>query len=495
MGTTMAAPVHIPTPWGTRARAGVVPPWMIVLGAAGAAALTGSAMTVDVRLGIGAALGIAYVPIVLINLQLAIVLWIPFSFLIAADPMNAGPLGGVMIVVAWAGALAVRGSEVAALVVEHRNLLICVAALVLWVMTSMAWAQEAPIGESVFFEWIAAALVVLVISTALTSPRYLRLAAAAFVLGAVISVALGLVGGAVQTTELDRAVGGIGDANVLAAGIMPAIVVAAGLAAGSRRFGVGLLVLIAVVVLTIGLVATGSRGGFVAGLVGAAAMLALGRGHRAGLVVLLLCVIGAAAAWFSVDTAAWERVSDISGGGTGTGRSELWATAWQMWQDHPLVGVGLEAFRDNASSYVRELGPIEFASFLVEQPKVVHNTYLQLLAETGILGLALYLVVIFSSIRLAWRAALLFERIGDLSMATLSRAVIGALVAMLAGITFISAASDRRLWILLALGPALFASAKLQARRMGLDASSVISQRRARRLRAARPPWTARQIP
>ena len=426
--------------------------------------IAGVAMTVDVRLGIGATLGLSYVPIVLLNLQLAIVLWIPFSALIAADPMNVGPLGGMMILVAWFGTLAIRASTAAALVVEHRHLLLGVGTLVLWVMVSMAWAQEAPLGEDLFFQWAIAGFVMLVLSTSLIDPVYLRLAAAAFVVGMVVSVGLGLFGGAVQTTELDRAVGGIGDANVLAAGIMPAIVLAAGLAFGSRRLGVGLLALAGVVFLTIGLVGTGSRGGFVAAIVGAIAMLVLAKRHRAWVVALLLCVVGVAAAWLSVDTAAWERISDISGGGTGTGRSELWAAAWHMWQDHPLIGVGLDAFRDNASAYVRDLGPIEFASFLTEQPKVVHNTYLQLLVETGIVGFTLYVAVIVGSLRCAWRAALLFERLGDFGMATLSRAAIGAVLAMLAGITFISAASDRRLWILLALGPALLASARLEGK-------------------------------
>ena len=448
----------------------LLPPWLLVAAAVGGAAVAGVAMTVDVRLGIGAALGICYVPIVLLNLQLAIVLWIPFSALVAADPMNVGPLGGMMILVAWFGTVATRASTAATLIVEHRHLLIVVGALVLWVMLSMAWAQVAPVGDDLFFQWVIAGFLMLVLSTTLTDPMYLRLAAAAFVLGMVISVGLGLFGGAVQTTELDRAVGGIGDANVLAAGIMPAIVLAGGLALGSGRLGVGLLVLAAVAFLTIGLVASGSRGGFVAALVGAVAMLMLAKRHRAWVVALLLCVVGAAAAWFSVDTAAWERISDISGGGTGTGRSELWAAAWHMWQDHPVVGVGLDAFRDNASAYVRELGPIEFASFLTEQPKVVHNTYLQLLVETGIVGLALYVIVVVASLRYAWRAAILFERSGDLAMATLSRAVIGAGIAMLAGITFISEAPDRRLWILLAMGPALLASARLEAR-VGIKAT------------------------
>jgi O-antigen ligase len=165
----------------------------------------------------------------------------------------------------------------------------------------------------------------------------------------------------------------------------------------------------------------------------------------------------------SVDQGAWERISDFS---ESSGRTELWTVAWQVWADHPFVGVGFQGFLDSASAYARELGPLEFSEFLAEQPKVVHNGYLELLAETGIIGLSLFLTVVIACIRQAWRATQLFESRGDLHMATVSRSVVAAIVAMLTAAFFISGSVDRRLWVILALGPALAACAAARETRL-----------------------------
>lgn len=443
-------------------------------------------MVQSVQLGVAAVVALCYVPLALLNLRLAIVLWLPSVSLIAVSALDVGPnLGGMMILLAWFGALATRHSRLPALVARHARLLVTLGALVLWVLLSMAWAKQSPVGSEVFFGWLVAGAIVLVISTTLTDRRYLRLAAAAFVVGAVVSVAIGLIGGAVQETSA-RVVGGSGDPNFLAAGIVPAIVLAAGLGAGSPRLGVRLAALAAVAVLTIGLAGSESRGGFVAAIVAAVAVLVLAKRDRAWAVALLLCVVGVAIAWFSADPGAWQRLSDFN---ESNGRTELWSVALQMWQDHPFAGVGLHAFVDNAAGYVRELGSLKYAEFITEQPKVVHNTYLELLAETGVVGLGLFLGVVAGSLRGAWRAASRFERSGDMAMAALSRSVIAGVVAMLVSSAFISGATDRRLWVLLALGPALLACATHQVHRSDSDSTVEGSARRIRSLRrGVRPP-------
>jgi O-antigen ligase len=221
-------------------------------------------------------------------------------------------------------------------------------------------------------------------------------------------------------------------------------------------------VLAAVVFLAIGLATSRSRGGFVAVAVAAIAVLVLAKRHRAWALALLLCIVGAGAAWFSVDPGAWQRLSDFN---EETGRQELWGVAWQMWQDHPLFGVGLNGFIDHAAEYVRDLGPLDFAEFLTEEPKYVHNTYLQLLTEAGLVGLLVFLGIVAASLRRAWLAVTLFERSGDLVMSILSRSVIAALVSTLAAAFFLNAATDPRLWVMLALGPALLVCARSEASR------------------------------
>jgi O-antigen ligase len=151
-----------------------------------------------------------------------------------------------------------------------------------------------------------------------------------------------------------------------------------------------------------------------------------------------------------------------------------------MWQDHPIVGVGLGGFIDNASDYVRAVGPLQFANFIAEQPHVVHNSYLEMLAETGIVGLGLYLAVVAACLRCAWRAAKRFEQAGDAAMAVLSRAVIVSVLSMLTAAFFISGETDRRAWVLLAFGPALLAATRSEA---ASEAAVGAGSRRSRR------PW------
>jgi O-antigen ligase len=296
------------------------------------------------------------------------------------------------------------------------------------------------------------------------------LAAVAFVAGAVISVGIGVLGGAVNTTAGPspetgaRLVGGSGDPNVLAAGLVPAIVLAFGLAAGSRHAGARLLVLPVVGILLFGLVASQSRGGLIAALVAAVAALTLARSRRGWVVMGMLWVAGMGAVSYVADPGAWQRLGDL---GDSSGRSELWSVASRMWQDHPVAGVGLQGFLDNAGGYVGDLGPLRYAEFITEQPHVVHNSYLELLAETGIVGFALYASVVVLSLWSASLAVRGYEELGDAAMATLAKAVIVGLLALLTAAAFISSETDRRTWVLLALGPALLVAARRESARCG----------------------------
>jgi O-antigen ligase/polysaccharide polymerase Wzy-like membrane protein len=473
-----------------------LPRSIVIAAAIAGAALAGTAMAHSIQLGVAVAVALCYGPLVLLNFPLGVVLWIPFSSLIAVSALDVGPsVAGMLILFAWLGALAMRHSGLPWAVLQHRRLLGLVGALVLWVLLSMAWTERSPLGSDPFFAWLVAGAIMLVASTTLTDRRYVRLAVGAFVAGAVVSVAIGLLGGAGQTPSgslgtATRVGGGSGDPNFLAAGIIPAIVLAAGLGAAAHRTSLRWTVVGAVVVLTVGFAATESRGGLIAAIVAAAAAVILAKHARAWVIALLLCVVGVALAWFSVEPEAWQRISDFHGS---SGRDEVWRAAWQMWRDHPVVGVGLRGFGDHAADYLRELGPLKYAAFLSERPHVVHNSYLEMLVETGLVGFAMFLAVIAACLTCAWRAAERFEDVGDRAMSALARAVIVGVLAMLTAAFFISGSTDRRLWVLLAFGPALLAAARAEA----ASASDVGERRRrsgrlrrgpSRRLRGLHPP-------
>jgi hypothetical protein len=73
----------------------------------------------------------------------------------------------------------------------------------------------------------------------------------------------------------------------------------------------------------------------------------------------------------------------------------------------------------------------------------------------GAIGLALFLFVAAACIRAAVKAARAFERLGMQGPAGLARSVVLGAVGLLSASFFISNATDKRLWVLLALGPAL----------------------------------------
>src|SRR5260370_15486182 len=104
----------------------------------------------------------------------------------------------------------------------------------------------------------------------------------AVVIGGVLSVTAGLLAGALSPAQSalasavevqGRLAGGSADPNYLAAGLVPAIVLAAALMGTTRNPLLRLGLLVSMVVMAIGLAETQSRGGLVAAVVAAGAAL------------------------------------------------------------------------------------------------------------------------------------------------------------------------------------------------------------------------------
>jgi O-antigen ligase len=129
------------------------------------------------------------------------------------------------------------------------------------------------------------------------------------------------------------------------------------------------------------------------------------------------------------------------------------------------VGVGLNNFPNAAPAYVNELESVEAARYIAESRLVVHNSYLEMLAETGVVGLTLFLAFVAACTRAAWLAGRRLEALGEHGLAGLAQSVLVATVATLAASAFVSHGADERLWILLALGPAALGIAERLARR------------------------------
>jgi O-antigen ligase len=72
-------------------------------------------------------------------------------------------------------------------------------------------------------------------------------------------------------------------------------------------------------------------------------------------------------------------------------RYDLWRAGWLMWLDHPIRGVGIGMYAHNSYAYMQRLPGV------MPRTLVAHNMYVQTLAETGLIGLLLFLSIIYVS--------------------------------------------------------------------------------------------------
>jgi O-antigen ligase len=428
---------------------------------------TGVAVTVDLRIGILLALAAVAVPVALIDVPLAAAIWVALGLVAGLPAFGLATTGaGLLLLVAWLVWLPAERARVAAAIRLHRQLLVCVALLLGWLTLSLAWARDPEVAALELGRWCMAAAALLVLVTSARTERDVRLIIGALIAGTLLSVLIGVAGGSLgapdtsvetATSTEGRLQGGADDPNFLAAYIVPVVVLAAVLRprlAGLARP----LISVSAAVLVAGLFATQSRGGMLAAVAAVLAALVLLPGRR--LVVGACAVVLAlgAVAYFVAEPSALERLTTAAAD-RGNGREDLWRVAGRMTADHPVAGVGLDNFRVRSAEYVREPGTLRFVDLIVDKPHEVHNTYLQLLAENGVIGLTLFIAVVGAAMASALRAARRFEAVGALTLAGLARGVLVADIAFLAAAVFLSAGSRPTLWVLLAIGPLLLALA------------------------------------
>ena len=76
----------------------------------------------------------------------------------------------------------------------------------------------------------------------------------------------------------------------------------------------------------------------------------------------------------------------------GSGRNVLWANAWHTFTQHPLLGIGI----NSTLSYSLDQGEL--------LARYIHNTYLEILSELGIVGFITYfsfcIMLLYTSLKL-----------------------------------------------------------------------------------------------
>lgn len=136
---------------------------------------------------------------------------------------------------------------------------------------------------------------------------------------------------------------------------------------------------------------TGSRTGAI-GLAVAIGTALLLSWSRSGKSVLLLLILLGCAAWYVpsvVPSSLLQRVAEGTGTQTFVIRETQWRLGLQMWQEAPITGVGAGAFIAAAAAHGG-------------RPMVAHNTFVQILVDTGSVGMLVMLSFWFLLVRRAW---------------------------------------------------------------------------------------------
>lgn len=183
-----------------------------------------------------------------------------------------------------------------------------------------------------------------------------------------------------------------------------------------------ILLLLALVLMSIVLLLTKSRGGFVAAAIGVLIVLWFSR-HRIAAFLLTLLTIGMGL-WLG--TAAEQQVStlasDLADSGTLAFRQNVWRTASWMISDFPYTGVGMGAFNDVA---------MRLYPFPAVSDPGTHNLYFQVGVDLGIPGLIAFASILLLTLYMSISSVKLFSAQEYPALRALSIGLLAGLTALL----------------------------------------------------------------
>lgn len=387
--------------------------------------------------------------------------WLGLALLVASVPVQQiGAVAGVTATrVALIVALAVWATSVLAgrQPIRGTRMAIPFAALIVWMVATVVVARDPLAGGAEVFRWTTA-LVAFVLAVHFQSENpqrrvmaFVVIIALAGAFEALVGTVLGLVGFGPESFavagSISRAYGSFGRPNSFAGylemSVFPALwlgIYQAGVAWGRLRDyrqvrlrgfaasrgdrealarSVALLVILggSTAVMMLGILISFSRGawlGVAAGLA-VSGLLALRRQIVVALALAPAAVLLAAVALATVAPATLtDRLTSIADEARPFDAASVpitpdnyavvermahWQAGWHMFEDHPLTGVGVGNFNARYPDYFVR------SEFRFSQGHA-HNYYIHALAETGIVGLVVYLTLATSFIVLAAIVAL-----------------------------------------------------------------------------------------
>jgi O-antigen ligase len=144
--------------------------------------------------------------------------------------------------------------------------------------------------------------------------------------------------------------------------------------------------------------------------------------------------------------------------------------AWHTFLDHPIVGVGPGVyFKEYSRQYANRLG-LRY----LQSERRGHSLYLELAADTGLVGLGAFLAMVGTPMVLLYRSARRW-RTRDPQRAMVASSFFFALFAYLACGVFLHLSYQRYLWVLLALASAAIWTLRREAEDELLEGRARVS--------------------
>jgi O-antigen ligase len=452
-----------------------LPDWVSVSALLGLCGAVGLLAGVDARLAIIAALGLGVILVMLADLTTGLLLFTGIVFLESLLPagqlLTFTKVAGLLLVLSWLAKVGTEGDRASVLPLAHPGFAFMLVGFLGWAAISVLWAKDVPEAWTDLSRYLLAFTLLVIVFTAVRRREDALRVLAVFIAGCAVTAAYALI---VRPGEPEadvlRVSSTVGNANVVASILVAGLVLSVAAFRAGRGAPLIRLAAVATAVLSVAaLFETGSRSGAIA--LGAALVVGVMVAGRwrlptfLGAVALALVIVTTFVAFAPAEIR--ERIGLLTPGELPAieGRTTIWQVGVRMVEDQPLQGVGVGNFQAASSQYAVEPGLSARSELVIDDPQVAHNVYLQVLAELGIVGLALFGGVLAFSLRCALAAARRFERDGDEAMEIFARALIPALVAVLVSDVFASEQFNKLLWLLLGLGPSLLAISHAAGRR------------------------------
>lgn len=345
----------------------------------------------------------------------------------------AGPVAFVFMLVTF-------GSN--ALSLRSNRAIIWIIAFSIWAAITVPFALYRGLAFESVQVLIPSILLVLSITSFPTTKASLDLLSAIFVSGggllglAAILVGDGSSGRLSVTSTLDP-----NDLGAIMAITLPFAMGCISTRKGPFRVWAILVALIALIVVT----KTGSRGSTL-GMVAGATIFAAASAKKLRMYWTFMLLCGGVAGWFLAPPNFRERMTTLTSIDSDYntteygGRKEIWLRGLSYAVANPILGVGIGNFPVAEGDRLAELGSTGKWS-------AAHNAYVQVLAETGFIGFAIFLAMLIESVRssIRWSA---FAKMKILAPERQRPELIASMVAMLVSAMFLSLAYS---WVLYAL--------------------------------------------